>query len=163
MSAVDWHAVWAPKWSVWEVIFRSSVVYVFTVTMFRVIGRKELSRYATHDIVLLFLIATAARQSMVGTDTSLTSALVALATIAAWDTLLSHAAYRSQRLAAVVDGKLRRLVKDGRLQEHELRRARISREELIALLRRQGRDDVGQVRDAYLERSGRVTFVMTDD
>lgn len=162
MRAFGWSALWSPTWSPWEVIFRASVMYLFTVTLFRMIGRKELSRYAVHDIVLLFLIATATRQSMVGTDTSLTSALMALATIAAWDTLLGYTAFRSRRWAAVIDGKLRRLVRDGRIEDNELQRVRISREELTALLRRQGHDDLAQVRDAYLERSGRVTFVMAD-
>ncbi len=163
MRGFTWHAVWVPTWSPWEVIFRASAVYAFTVALFRVVGRKELSRYATHDIVLLFLIATAARQSMVGSDSSVTSAFIALATIAGWDTLLSWLAYRSRRVAAVVDGRLRRLVSDGKIHDDELRRVRMSREELASLLRRHGHDDLGRVRDAYMERSGRVTFVMRDE
>lgn len=163
MRAFDWHAIWLPTWSPWEVVLRASVVYAFTVAIFRVIGRKELSRYATHDVVLLFLIATAARQSMVGTDTSVTSGLLALATIAAWDTLLSYVAFRSRRAAGVVDGKLRRLIRDGRVQDDEIKHVRISRDELVALLRRHGHENLGRVRDAYMERSGRVTFVMADE
>jgi uncharacterized membrane protein YcaP (DUF421 family) len=163
MRVVDWHQLWAPQWSPQEVILRATVVYAFTLTLVRVVGRKELSRYATHDLVLLFLIATAVRQTMVGTDTSLTSGLVALATITAWDTLLSYAVYRSRRTAVIVDRKLRRLIRNGHIQDEELRRVRISREELVSLLRRHGHEDLGRVRDAYMERSGRVTFVLTDD
>jgi uncharacterized membrane protein YcaP (DUF421 family) len=158
----DWHAMWAPQWPPWEVVLRATIIYFFTAALFRLVGRKELSRYATHDIVLLFLVATATRESMVGKDTSLTSAMIALGTIVAWDTLGSWLSYRSRRMARVIDGKIRRLVKDGAVDEAEMRRARVSHDELLALLRRHGHTDLGRVRDAFFERTGRVTFVMDD-
>lgn len=160
MAHFDWHALWVPSWSPLEVVFRATIVYFFTVGAFRLAGRKELSRYATHDIVLLFLIATATRQTIVGTDTSLTTGLVGLSTIIGWDTLLSHLAYRSRRAAQIVDGKIRRLVRDGVIDDAELKRARLSRDELVSLLRRHGHQDLRRVRDAFLERSGRITFLL---
>ncbi len=162
MDKFDWHGLWVPTLPPWEVVLRASVIYFFAVAAFRAAGRKELSRYATHDIVLLFLIAPATRQTMTGTDTSLTSGLVALSTVIGWDTVLSHLVYRSRRAARVIDGAVRCLIHDGTLDEAELKKARLSRDELVSLLRRQGHEDLGRVRQAFLERSGRVTFVMDD-
>jgi uncharacterized membrane protein YcaP (DUF421 family) len=156
----DWHGMWWPQAPPWEVALRATVIYFFIIALFRAAGRKELSRYATHDIILLFLITTAARQSIVGTDTSLTTAFVGLATIIGWNWLASYAAARSSRAATVIDGPVRRLIANGRVDDAELGQARLSREELTALLRRQGRDDLSDVKDAYLERSGRVTFIL---
>lgn len=162
MAKLDWHALWVPTWSPAEIVLRATISYFFTVAAFRLAGRKELSRYATHDIVLLFLIAVAMRQTVVGNDTSLTAGLVALSTIVGWDTLLSRLAYRSRRAAQIVDGKIRRLVHHGTVDEAELKRARLSRDELVSLLRRHGHQDLHRVHEAFLERSGRVTFVMDD-
>ncbi|HVX94793.1 MAG TPA: YetF domain-containing protein [Polyangia bacterium] len=161
MRAFDWKGLWSPTWPPWEVALRATLVYLFVVVAFRAVGRKELGRYATHDIVLLFLISTAARQSIVGPDTSLTSAFVALATIIGWDALVSYGTFRSKRLARVIDGPVRQLVKGGAVDDKELENARISRDELVALLRQHGRDDLGDVEHAYLERSGRVTFLLS--
>jgi uncharacterized membrane protein YcaP (DUF421 family) len=160
MRKLDGHALWVPTWSPAEVVLRATLVYFFTVAAFRLAGRKELSRYATHDIVLLFLIAVATRQTVVGNDTSVTAGLVALSTIVGWDILLSRLVYRSRRVAQIIDGKIRRLIHQGTFDETELKRARLSREELVSLLRRHGHQDLHRVQEAFLERSGRVTFVM---
>lgn len=160
MRGFDWHGLWMPRWPPWEVTFRATFIYFFATALFRLVGRKEISGYAMPDIVLLFLIAVATRESMVGTDSSLTSAAVALGTIVGWDWLASHATFRSRRLAKVIDGPVQPLVVDGEVNEDELKRARISREELRALLRRRGRRDLEEVKEAYLERSGTVTFIV---
>jgi len=66
--------MWVPTWSPWEVVFRASVIYGVVQILFRNIGGKERSRYAIPDLALMLLIAVAARQAIVGPDTSLTSA-----------------------------------------------------------------------------------------
>ena len=160
MRSFSWSALWTPTWPPWEVALRATLVYFAAQILFRLIGRKELSRYATHDILLLFLINSALRQSMVGTDTSLTAAFVALGTIVAWDALLSYVSFRSGRLAAMIEGRVRHLVTDGVVNETELARAHISRDELVSQLRQRGCDDVAVVKDAYLERSGQLSFIL---
>lgn len=57
--------------------------------LFRLVGRKELGRYSTYDIAVLLLITVPVRNSMVGEDSSLTNAFVALGTILGLDWLLS--------------------------------------------------------------------------
>jgi len=160
MRGFDWQDLWVPTWPPWEVALRATIIYGLVVGLFRLLGRKELGRTTTHGIVLLFLVTTAVRQSIVGTDTSVTTAFIALVTIMGWDALASRLARRSRRAANVIDGPVRRLVSDGQVDDGELRRAGISRDELVAVLRRKGRDDLAAVTDAYLERSGRVTFIL---
>ncbi len=81
MIPFDWHRLWVPHLTPWEVALRATFVYFLAQLLFRVVGRKELSRYGTHDIILLLIVSTSVRQSIVGSDSSLTSAAVALRTI----------------------------------------------------------------------------------
>lgn len=160
MTASEWHKLWTPALPPWEVALRATIIYFLTQLLLRILGRKELSRYATHDLVLIFLIATAVRESIVGGDSSLTAAAVGLTTIMVWDAVLSYASFRSELLASLIAGTPRRLIADGKIDEAEMRRARLSHEELKAQLRRHGCDDLGRVKDARLERSGQITFVL---
>jgi uncharacterized membrane protein YcaP (DUF421 family) len=93
---------------------------------------------------------------------SLTSSVVGLATIIGWDALLSYLAYRDSRAASLSEGPARRLVVDGRLEQEALANANMSRDELLSQLRQHGTDDLSMVRAAYLERPGRVVFLLRE-
>jgi uncharacterized membrane protein YcaP (DUF421 family) len=155
--------MWAPVWSPWEVILRTTVVYVVVQVLFRNIGSKELGRYATHQLAMVVLITVAARQAIVGPDASLTSAIIGLTTLAVLEWLLSYLSFRNQRFAKWVEGPVYQLIRDGRLQDLILRRTRISREDIFAQLRERGLDTLDEVKDAFLERSGKITFVFWAD
>jgi uncharacterized membrane protein YcaP (DUF421 family) len=157
---MDFHRMWVPELPPHEVVFRATVVYVFIQVLFRVVGRKEFGRWGASDIVLLFLITTAARETIVASDHSLTSAMIGLATIVFLDWLLSVATSRSRRAADLVEGRVRQLVKDGELRREVMRRTRISEDELLAEVRQRGGESLAEVKDAFLERSGKVTIVL---
>jgi uncharacterized membrane protein YcaP (DUF421 family) len=150
--------MWVPTWSPWEVAFRASFIYAVVQILFRNIGGKERSRYAIPDLALMLLIAVAAREAIVGPDTSLTSAIVALGTLAGLDWLLSYLSFRSPRFAKLVEGPVCQLIRDGRIREMVLRRHRISHEDILAQLREHGVGSLDKVKNAYLERSGKISF-----
>jgi uncharacterized membrane protein YcaP (DUF421 family) len=159
VKSFDFAALWSPELPPQEVIFRAAFVYLFIQVLFRLAGRKELARWGASDIVLLFLIATAARKSIVADDASLTTAAIALATIVGLDTLLSAVTARSPRIADLVEGPVRQLVRDGALQRDVMRKTRISEDELLARAREKGKESLAEVKDAFLERSGKITIV----
>ncbi|HEX8441780.1 DUF421 domain-containing protein [Archangium sp.] len=162
MNPIDWHAIWVPQLHPVEVIFRVSMVFLFAQLVLRAIGRKEMGRYATFDLALLFLLTVCLRRTMVGDDDSLTTGFLALVTLGAWDRLFSWLSFRDGRAARVLEGHPRELVRDGELVHENLRKTHISRSELLSQLRTHGRDDLAEVRAAYLEPSGKVTFLFRE-
>ncbi len=162
MNPIDWQGIWVPKLNPLEVIFRVSMVFLFAQLVLRAIGRKELGRYATFDLALLFLLTVCLRRTVVGDDDSLTTGFLALATLGAWDRLFSWLSFRSRSAARVLEGGPRELVRDGELVHENLRKTHISRAELLSHLRTHGREDLGEVRAAYLEPSGKVTFLFRE-
>lgn len=159
MKPFDWHGLWTPEMHPLEVIFRVSMVYLFAQLVLRLLGRKELGRYATFDLVLLFLLTVCLRRTLVGDDNSLTTGFLALATLGAWDWLFSWLSFRYRGAARMLEGSPRELVREGRLVHHNLRKTHISKRELLSQLRAKGKEDLGQVRAAYLEPNGQVTFL----
>ncbi|WP_163989424.1 DUF421 domain-containing protein [Pyxidicoccus caerfyrddinensis] len=163
MPPFDWQSMWTPDLNLFEVVFRASAVYLFAQLVLRVTGRKELSRSSTFDIVLLLIISVCLRKSIVADDNSLTSAFVAFGTLGAWDRFFSWLAMRSEKAAEVLTGKPVELVREGRVNEANLRKSLMSREELLSRLREHGTESLRKVRLAYLEPDGKVTFMMKKD
>jgi len=155
--------MWVPSLSPWEVALRAAVIYVVVQVLFRNIGSKELGRYATHELAMVVLITVAAREAIVGPDASLTSAIIGLTTLAALEWLLSYLSFRSQRFARWAEGPVCQLIRDGHLQRRVLRRTRISHEDIFAQLRERGVGTLDEVKDAFLERTGKITFVFWPD
>ena len=77
MAPIDVAGLWKPELNPLEVVLRATIIYAFLLVAFRVVGRKELGRWGASDVVLIFLISVAARQSIVGNDGSLTTAMLA--------------------------------------------------------------------------------------
>lgn len=159
MRDFDWHAMWFPKWPPWEVALRAAITYVVLQLLVRLAGSKAVSRYSTADIVLVFLIAQAARQTIVGTDISITNAAVGLATLFLLDWLVTSLSARSSKIADIAQGRVHQLVRNGEVVEAALRRTHVSKDELLAQVRRHHRTSLDDVRDAYLERSGHISLI----
>jgi uncharacterized membrane protein YcaP (DUF421 family) len=162
MKPFDWHGIWAPEMHPLEVIFRVSMVFLFSQLVLRLLGRKELGRYSTFDLALLFLLTVCLRRTLVGDDDSLTTGFLALATLGAWDRFFSWLSFRDRGAARMLEGRPLELVHEGELVHENLRKSRISRRELLSQLRSRGRDDLGSVRAAFLEPNGRVTFLFRE-
>ncbi|MCY1017325.1 DUF421 domain-containing protein [Pyxidicoccus sp. MSG2] len=160
MAPFDWQGMWTPDLNTFEVVFRASAVYLFAQLVLRLAGRKELGRSSTFDIVLLLIISVCLRRSIVAEDDSLTSAFVAFGTLGAWDRFFSWLSMRSEKAAKVLTGKPVELVREGRVNEANLRRSLMSHDELLSRLREHGTESLREVRLAYLEPDGKVTFLM---
>lgn len=154
--------MWTPELPPLEVAVRAAFIYVFLVTVFRLVPRRELARSSINDIVLLFLVTVAVRRTLVGDDSSLTSAFVGFGTLVLLDQLVNRLARRSPRWADWILGPRIALVQDGRILDEGLSRAGISAEELHGRLRAHGTEDLGKVQAAWLERDGKVTFLFRE-
>jgi uncharacterized membrane protein YcaP (DUF421 family) len=158
---IDWSGLFDIQQPVAETVVRSSFVYLVVHLLLRLAGRKELSRYSSFDVAVLFLIGVAVRRAMTVDDASLTTATLALATVIGWDVFFSWLGFRSTLAAALLKGKPRLLVKNGTPLEAELRACRISMDELLSRGREAGLANLTRVAEAYLENDGKVSFIVS--
>ena len=162
MGGVDWAGMWQPQRSPVETVLRGLVVYVFVHAAFRIVGRRELRQHTAYAIVLLFLVGVALRQTIVGSDPSLTTGMIGFGTLLAADALARWLTWASPRAALFINGPVRELVRDGQVNERDMRREHVSREQLLAALRHHGRERLDEVHLATLEPSGHISFVFAE-
>ena len=152
--------MFVPELSPAGVIVRAALVDLLLLVLFRGFGRAQKARNAAFDLAVMFLVGTALRMTIVGDDASLTSGAIALATLFALDWLMSFLTWRSERLSLVVEGRARQIVRDGKPLEDALARSRLNVHELRERLREQGTDELEKVRAAFVERDGKITFLL---
>jgi uncharacterized membrane protein YcaP (DUF421 family) len=142
-----------------DLVVRAIVGFAFILLLTRAVGRRELSSMEPFDLILLVVIGDLVQQGITQNDFSVTGLMLVTATIALLTVGVSFASYKFPRLRPVLDGEPVIVVEDGKPIDRNLRRNRITLEELAAAARAQGIASVEKVRWAVLETSGQITFI----
>lgn len=142
-----------------DIVFRGIVVFVFLYVLMRVIGRRELSSLEPFDLILLVVLGDAVQQGLTQDDYSLTGAILAIGTIAVLQLGVSYANFRFPRLRPILDGEPIVVVQDGKTIDKNLRRERLTMDDLMAAARRQNIGRLDEVAWAVMETSGAISFI----
>ncbi|MGE5358650.1 MAG: DUF421 domain-containing protein, partial [Bacteroidales bacterium] len=110
-------------------------------------------------ILLVLLLANGVQNAMTTGSGSLGVALVSSGTLLGAGWLLAKVFARSSNVQRAVGGSPTVLVHDGKVIGRNLRRERVSLDELMASVRKQGVPSVAHVRLGVLEPNGSISIV----
>ncbi len=142
-----------------DIVIRAAVIFFFVFALTRMLGRRELNSLEPFDLILLVVTGDLVQQGVTQNDESVTGAMLAIATIGLLTVALSYLAFRSRRLRPILEGEPLVLVEDGQVIDRNLRRQRLTREEIGAEARLNDIASIANVRWAILETNGRISFV----
>jgi uncharacterized membrane protein YcaP (DUF421 family) len=142
-----------------DLVLRSIAVFVLMLVITRTVGRRELSSMEPFDLILLVVMGDLIQQGVTQSDYSLTGATIVIVTIAVLSVGTAYLSYRFRRLRPLLEGEPVVLVAGGRVIENNLRRQRMTVEELLAEARLQSIGGLDAVEYAVLETNGRISFL----
>ncbi|MFL5980344.1 MAG: DUF421 domain-containing protein [Gaiellaceae bacterium] len=142
-----------------DIVLRAIVLYVFIVFVMRVIGRRELSSMTPFDLILLIVLGDAVQQGLTQDDYSVTGAILAVATIATLQVFTSYLSFRSRRARKVLEGEPIVVVDHGKLVDHNIKRERMTEDEVAEEMRQQQIASLDEVEWAILESNGQISFI----
>jgi uncharacterized membrane protein YcaP (DUF421 family) len=142
-----------------DLVIRATVVFFFILLITRIVGRRELSSMEPFDLIMLVVIGDLVQQGITQSDNSVTGALTVIATIALLSVFVAWIAFRFKRVRLVTEGEPIILVRDGELIARNLRRERLTVEEIEQEARQQQIDSIADIRWAILETDGQVSCI----
>ena len=142
-----------------DIVLRTAAVFFFLLVLMRVIGRRELSSLQPFDLILIIVLGDAVQQGLTQDDYSLTGAMLVVATFALLQVLVSWVGFRFPRTRPVLEGTPIIVLQDGEPLERNLKRERLSVDELREEARQQGIAHLSDVRWAVLETTGKISFI----
>jgi uncharacterized membrane protein YcaP (DUF421 family) len=142
-----------------DIVIRASLAFLFILLLTRVVGRRELNTLEPFDLILLVTIGDLVQQGVTQNDFSVTGLVLAVGTIAVLTVLFSYLPWRFQVLRPVLEGEPVILIEDGNVIEKNLRRHRLTQQEVAAEARVQQIESFAKVRWAVLETSGKISFI----
>jgi uncharacterized membrane protein YcaP (DUF421 family) len=142
-----------------DLVVRTVVIFLFIFLLMRIIGRRELSNLEPFDLILLVVLGDSVQQGVTQDDYSVTGALIVISVFALMQLGVSFLNFRFPRLRPMLDGQPLVLVEDGKTIDANLRRERMTAEDLMEQARTQQIDSLDKVKWAVLETSGEVSFI----
>ena len=142
-----------------DIVVRAFIAFVVILFLTRIVGRRELSSLEPFDLILLVTIGDLVQQGVTQNDFSLTGMVLAIGTIAVLTVLFSYLPWRFRVLRPVLEGVPAILVDEGNVVEKNLKRHRVTQEEVAAAARLQNVPSLSDVRWAVLETNGQISFI----
>jgi len=142
-----------------DLVLRSIFVFFLVLVVTRVVGRRELGALEPFDLILLVVIGDLVQQGVTQSDQSLTGMTTVIVTITLLTIATAWVSYRVRRLAPIINGEPLVLIAEGRVIERNMRRQRLSLEEVAAEARLSQIGSLDDVRYAVLETNGHISFV----
>jgi len=142
-----------------DLVLRTIVVFVFLMVLMRVIGRRELSSLQPFDLILLIVLGDAVQQSLTQDDYSLTGGLLVVGTFAVLQVFVSWLGYRFPKARPILEGDPLIVIQDGEPIERNLKRERLTLDELAEAARQEGIERLADVKWAVLETTGKLSFI----
>jgi len=137
-----------------EKLLRPAIVYLVLVALLRVFGKRELAQLNPFDLVVLLSLSNTVQNAIIGDDNSVTGGAIGAFALLAINWLVVRVLFRSPRLTRALEGRPTTLIRRGQIDKKALERESMSREELLAVIHRQGFENFHQIHLCELEPNG---------
>ena len=136
---------------------RTLILYLVLIAVIRLMGKRQIGQMEPAEFVVTMLVANLAAIPMQDGAIPLYSGLVPILTVLGLELVLSALSLRSMKLRRLLCGKPVILIENGRLLQQNLRKTRITLDELSGHLREKDVLDIRSVQYAILETNGNLS------
>jgi uncharacterized membrane protein YcaP (DUF421 family) len=137
---------------------RALAVYVLMLLVMRALGKRTIGNFAAVDLLVALMLGELVDEIIYG-DVSFLTGTVAILVISAAQAGNSWLVWWGHGFDTLLEGSPQVIVRDGVLQEKEMRAERMSVREVMGHLRGQGVNDLREVRLAVVEDDGSVSVI----
>jgi uncharacterized membrane protein YcaP (DUF421 family) len=147
----------------WSGILRTVVVgvlaYVTLIALLRVSGKRTLSKMNAFDLVVTVALGSTLATILLSSDVALAEGVAAFALLIGLQYLVAWLSVRSPAVAHIVKSEPSLLVYRGQTLDEALRAQRVTRDEILAAVRSQGKASLESVEAVVLETDGSFTII----
>jgi uncharacterized membrane protein YcaP (DUF421 family) len=142
-----------------DIVLRAIIIYLLVFVFTRALGRRELSTLQPFDFILLVVIGDLIQSGVTQNDLSVTGVLIVVCTIGIMQVIFSYLSFRFRRMRPVLQGEPIVLVENGQVIERNMRRERLTLDDLAEKARLSEIESIDEVKWAVLETNGDISFI----
>ena len=138
---------------------RTIILYIITIIALRIMGKRQVGELSPSEFVVTILISELAAIPMQDSAIPLIAGIVPILTLLAIEIIMSTLTLKSNLFRRMIIGESSILINNGVINQKEMRRIRLTLDELLEELRLKDYPEIDKVRYAILETSGKLTVI----
>jgi uncharacterized membrane protein YcaP (DUF421 family) len=141
------------------ILLRTVIIYIILIGTMRLMGKRQLGELEISELVTTLLLSEIAAAPIGDPTIPVIYAVIPLITILTLEITLSIILLKCPRLKSIASARPSILIRHGKIDQKELRRIRISIDELISEIRQTGLSSFAEVDYAILEQNGKISVI----
>lgn len=139
------------------VFIRAIMLYLLLIFSVRLMGKRQIGELQPSELAVTILISNIATLPVEDTGMPLMTGIVPILTLASLDVIMSWLGIKSRAVRRVTSGTPVIIIRDGKLDQKQMKALRFTVDDLIASLRGQGVFDISEVQFAVVETTGSLS------
>ncbi|MEQ2465729.1 DUF421 domain-containing protein [Niallia sp. Sow4_A1] len=139
------------------ILFRTILIYVLIVLIFRLMGKREIGELSILDLVVFIMIAEIAVVAIEDYQDPLLPTLLPMFILLSIQVLLAFLSLKSKKMRDFIEGEPTFIIKNGEIDETAMKSQRYNYDDLLIQLREKNIRNIADVEFAILETSGKLS------
>lgn len=144
-------------------LIRTMLLYSVIILAVRLMGKRQISELQTSELVVTLLISDIASVPMQDTGQPLVSGLIPIAVLVMCEIVISALMLKSSGFRRMICGRPIIVINNGMVQQNEMRRLRMTTEDLSEQLRQKDVFSIQDVAYAIVETNGKLSVIKKPD
>ena len=158
----DWGKIFMPEMPVLETALRGFLLYFFILFVLRILPRRTTGELGAMDLVFILLLTEAASHSL-GDFTRVGDGIIMLLVFIGCNYGINQLSYHFPFVQKIFEHEPVQIIKNGKLLYRNMRKELLTKDELMTNLRENGIENLSDVKKAFVESEGNISFVKFKD
>jgi len=138
---------------------RTIIIFFFITGVFRLMGKRQVGELQASELVVAILISEIASVPIQDSSNSLLFSLMAIVILLTCEVTLSLVCQKVPKIRRIVFGEPSVLVENGKINQKEMRRQRLSISDLMENIRNSGIGSISEIEYLIVETNGKVSAI----
>lgn len=141
-------------------IIRTLILYVLLLIIVRIMGKRQIGQLQPVELVITILISEVAAIPMQDNGIPMINSVISVLLLVAFEIIISVISMKNVRFRSLLQGNSIVIIKDGVLQQNQLKRLRYTVDDLLEALRGKDVFDISDVQYAIVETDGTLNILL---
>ena len=139
---------------------RTGILLIVIVIAVRIMGKRQIGQLQPAELVVTILLSEMAATPMQDNDIPMLNTLVAIAVLVSLEIIMSALSMKSLRIRSLIQGNSLILIRNGVLDQAQMKRLRYTLDDLLEALRQKDVFDISDVQYAIAETDGSLSVLL---
>lgn len=144
-------------------IIRTLILYFLVICVVRLMGKRQIGELQPSELVITLLLSEIIAMPMENNDIPLISTVIPVMLLVTLEIITSAISMKSLKFRFLVQGHPIIIIRNGELQQNEMKKLRLTIDDILESLRQKDIFDISLVSYAILETNGQMSVMLKPD